>query len=71
MFFFFVAQSANFFLPEFNIRLYDKNFESDYFFFPPPKSEYFFQQNWETEYFFLEKNHTPTLEVKWSVPYDS
>jgi hypothetical protein len=31
---------------EFNIRLYDKNSESDYFFFPPPKSEYFFQQHW-------------------------
>ena len=29
------------FFPEFNIRLYDKNSESDYF-FPPPKSEYFF-----------------------------
>jgi hypothetical protein len=31
----------------FNIRLYDKNSESDYFFLPPPKSEYFFQQHWE------------------------
>ena len=41
-----------FFFPEFNIRLYDKNSESDYFFFPPPKSEYFFQQHWESEYFF-------------------
>ena len=38
--------------PECNIRLYDKNSESDYFFFPPPKSEYFFQQHWESEYFF-------------------
>jgi hypothetical protein len=41
IFIFFVGQSAIFF-PEFNIRLYDKNFESDYLFFPPPKSEYFF-----------------------------
>jgi hypothetical protein len=40
------------------IRLYDKNSDSDYFFFPPPKSEYFFQQHWESEYFFLEKKHT-------------
>jgi hypothetical protein len=32
----------------FNIRLFDKNFESN-FFFPPPKSEYFFQQHWESE----------------------
>ena len=45
-----------------------KTLESDFFFFPPPKSEYFFQQHWESEYFFLEKNHTPSLEVKWSVP---
>jgi hypothetical protein len=36
----FVAQSANFF-SDFNIRLYDKNSESDFFFFPPPKSEFF------------------------------
>ena len=40
------------FFPEFNIRLYDKNSESDYYFFPPPKSEYFFQQHCESEYFF-------------------
>ena len=35
--------------PEFNIRLYDKNSES----------EYFFQQHWESEYFFRKKNVTP------------
>jgi hypothetical protein len=40
---------------EFHISLYDKNSESDYFFFPPPKSEYFFQQHWESEYFFRKK----------------
>jgi len=54
IFIFFVAQSAIFF-PEFNIRLYDKNSESDYFFFHPPKSEYFFQRHWESEYFFRKK----------------
>ena len=43
------------FFLEFNIRLYDKISESDYFFFPPPKSEYFFQQHWESEYFFRKK----------------
>jgi hypothetical protein len=32
----FVASSQISF-PEFNIRLYDKNSESDYFCFPPPK----------------------------------
>ena len=37
-----MSHKAQFFFPEFNIRLYDKNPESDYFFFPPPKSEYFF-----------------------------
>jgi hypothetical protein len=41
-----------YFFPESNIRLYDKNSESDYVFFSPPKSEYFFQQHWESEYFF-------------------
>jgi hypothetical protein len=49
-----------FIFPEYNIRLYDKNYESDYF-FSTPKSEYFFQQHWESEYFFQEKNHTPPL----------
>jgi hypothetical protein len=52
---FFLSRKARNFFPEFNIRLYDKNSESDYFFFPPPKSEYFFQQHWESEYFFRKK----------------
>jgi hypothetical protein len=39
---FFCRAKRAIFFPEFNIRLYDKNSESD-FFFPPPKSEYFFQ----------------------------
>jgi hypothetical protein len=47
-----LSREAQFFFLEFNIRLYDKNSESDYFFLPPPKSEYFFQQHWESEYFF-------------------
>ena len=47
----------------FNFRLYDKNSESDYLFFPPPKSEYFFQQHWESEYF-LEKKPYPPLPFK-------
>ena len=56
----FGQREARIFFTEFNIRLYDKNSESDYFLFPTPKSEYFFQQHWESEYF-LEK-------VKWSFP---
>ena len=53
--YFFLSLKARIFFPEFNVRLYDKNSESDYFFFPPPKSEYFFQQHWELEYFFRKK----------------
>ena len=53
---FFLSRKARIFFPKFDIRLYDKNSESDYFFFPPPKSVYFFQQHWESEYFFKIKN---------------
>ena len=53
--FFYLSRKARNFFPEINIRLYDKNSESDYFFLPPPKSEYFFQQHWESEYFFRKK----------------
>ena len=49
-----MSHKARIFFPEFNIRLYDKNSESD-FFFPQPKLEYFFQQHWESEYFFRKK----------------
>ena len=42
---FFLSRKAQIFFPECNIRLYDKNSESDYFFFPPPKAEYFFRKN--------------------------
>ena len=52
--YFFLSLEAQIFFPEFNIRLYDKSSESD-FFFPPPESEYFFQQHWESEYFFRKK----------------
>jgi hypothetical protein len=50
---FFGQHELEYFFPESNIRLYDKNSESDYFYFPPPKSEYFFQQQWEIRIFFL------------------
>ena len=42
---FFLSRKARNIFPDFNIRLYDKNCESDYFFFPTPKSEYFVQQH--------------------------
>ena len=51
----FLSRKAQIFFPEFDIRLYNKNSESDFYFFPPPKSEYFFQQHWESEYFFRKK----------------
>jgi hypothetical protein len=46
---------VRFFFQEFNNRLYDNNSESNYSFFPPPKSEYFFQQHWVSEYVFRKK----------------
>ena len=57
--FFFVAQSAKVFFPEFNIGLYDKNSESDYFFFPPPKFRIFFSATLGIRIFFWKKNITP------------
>ena len=68
--FFLLFCKARIFFPEFNIRLCDKYSESDYCFFPPPKSEYFFS-NIGNQNIFLEKNHSPSpppLEVKCSVP---
>ena len=65
MLWFFV--SFRIFFSEFNIRLYDKNSESDYFFFPPPKSEYFFQQHWESEYFFKKIRALRDKKNKYSI----
>ena len=57
----FLSRKARNLFPVSNIRLYDKNSESEYFFFPP-KSEYFVQQHCESEYFFRKK-HTPPFKV--------
>jgi hypothetical protein len=57
---FILSHEARIFFPELNIRLYDKNSESD-FFFPSPKSEYFFQQHWESEYFFTKRTYPPNM----------
>jgi hypothetical protein len=46
--FFSLSHKARNIFQEFNIRLYDKNSESD-FFFPPPKSQYSFHQHWESK----------------------
>ena len=53
-----MSRKVRFFFPEFNIRLYDKNSESD-----------FFSLNIGNQNIFLKK--TITLQVKWSVPNGS
>jgi hypothetical protein len=63
IFIFFVAQSAIFFSPEFNIRLYDKNSESDYF-FSPPQNQHFFFSNIGNQNIFFRKNHNPPPPFK-------
>ena len=56
-YFFFVTQRAKFF-PEFSIRLYDKNSESD-FFFSSTKIRIFFSATLGIRIFFRKKNITP------------
>ena len=73
--FIFLSRKARIFFPEFNIMLYDKNSESDFFFSLHQNQNIFFSiignQN-----IFLEKNHNPPppppppFQVKWSFPYD-
>ena len=59
---YFFCRTKREFFPEFNIRLYDKNSETN---FSPPKSDF---SNIGNQNICLEKNHNPPLEVKWSVP---
>ena len=61
----FMSLKARTFFPEFNIRLYDKNSESHYFFFLHQNQNIFFS-NIGNQNIFLEKNHNPLLQVKWS-----
>ena len=56
IFYFFCRSKPEIFFPEFNIRLYDKNSESDYF--SSTIIRIFFQQHWESEYFFQKKKHS-------------
>ena len=60
-----LSRKARIFFPEFNIRLYDKNSESDYFFFLHQNQNIFFS-NIGNQNIFLEKNHNLPLQVKWS-----
>ena len=55
---FFLWRKARKFFPEFNIRFYDKNSESDYFSFLHQNQNIFFS-NIGNQNIFLEKNHTP------------
>ena len=65
---FFCSAKQEFFFPEFNIRLYDKNSESEYFFFFHQNKNIFFS-NIRNQNIFLEKKPIP-FQVKWSVPDD-
>jgi hypothetical protein len=65
--FFFVAQSAKYF-SRFNIRLYDKNSESDYFFFLHQNQSIFFSNIGNQIIFFRKKPYPPPFQVKWSFP---
>ena len=56
--YFFFSRKARFFFPEFNIRLYDKNSESDYFFFLHQNQNIFFS-NIGNQNIFLEKTINP------------
>jgi hypothetical protein len=50
----FLSRQARNFFPEFNIRIYDKNSESD-FCFSSTKIRIFFSATLESEYFFRKK----------------
>ena len=54
----FLLRKAQFFFPEFNIMLYDKKSESD-FFFSSTKIRIFFSSTLGIRIFFLEKKHNP------------
>jgi hypothetical protein len=56
--FIFCRAKREIFFPEFNIRLYDKNSESDYFFFLHQNQNIFFSKI-GNQNIFLEKNHNP------------
>jgi hypothetical protein len=53
---FFLSHKAQFFFLQFNIRLYDKNSESDYFFFPLHQNQNIFFSNIGNQNIVLEKN---------------
>ena len=70
-YFFYLLRKARFFFLEFNIKIYDKNSESDIFFFLHQNQNIFFS-NIGNQNIFLEKKTypppPPPLQVKWSFP---
>ena len=64
---FILSRKSRIFFPEFNIRLYDKNSESDYF-FPPPQSDFFSATLGIRIFKKIKKKHNPRLQVKLSFP---
>ena len=52
---FFLSRKAQIFFPEFNIRLYDKNSESNYFFFLHQNQNIFFSNIGNQNIFFRKK----------------
>jgi hypothetical protein len=67
--YFFLSRKAQNFVQEFNIRLYDKNSQSDYLFFFRQNLNILFS-NIVNQNIVLEKNHNPPpFQVKWSFPY--
>jgi hypothetical protein len=59
---FFLSRKARIFFPEFNIRLYDKNSESKFFFSLHQNQNIFFS-NIGNQNIFLEKNHNPPFKL--------
>ena len=60
--YFYLSRGARNLFPEFNIRLYDKNPESDYFFSLHQNQNIFFS-NIGNQNIFLEKNHNPPFKL--------
>ena len=59
---FFLSRKAGNFFPESNIRLYDKNSESDYYFFLHQNQNIFFS-NIGNQNIVLENNHNPPFKL--------
>ena len=58
---FFLSRKVQFFFPEFNMRLYDKNSESDFFFLHQNQNIFF--SNIGNQNIFLEKTITPPFKL--------